>query len=145
MSTEYFYDNSDAQMFPPKPKQAAKPRGMMTISLNFIFYLLIYFFIFNGDIKFLAALMLVMFIHEFGHFVLMKRYGYSDRRLFFIPFMNMFLNQEEENPVTLKQKLFILFLGPVPGIIMGFAALYFGTRNENQNLVVLAWIFLTWN
>ena len=45
----------------------------------------------TSRMKFLVAVMLVMFIHEFGHFVLMKRYGYNDKRMFFIPFMNMFL------------------------------------------------------
>lgn len=145
MNTDYFYDESDKLMFPAKPKVSGKPRGMMTISLNFVFYLLIYFFVFNGDLKFLAALLMVMFIHEFGHFVMMKRYGYSDKSLFFIPFMNLFFSENDENQITLKQKLFIIFLGPVPGIVMGLIALYFGERQRNEQMELLAWIFLIWN
>jgi stage IV sporulation protein FB len=144
MDTGNFYDSSDLQMFPPKPKPFAKPKGMVSISLNFIFYLLIYFFIFNGDIKFLAAVLLVMFIHEFGHFVLMKKYGHNDRKMFFIPFMGMFLGQEERQ-VTLRQKMLILFFGPLPGIIVGIAALIFGKQQANEQLSTLAWVFLTWN
>ncbi|MBC7865226.1 MAG: hypothetical protein IAF38_19785, partial [Bacteroidia bacterium] len=144
MDSAYFNDSSDAQMFPPKPKPEGRKGGMISISLNFIFYMLIYFFFFKSNVKFLVAILLVMFIHEFGHFVVMKRYGYSDKRLFFIPFMNMFLGQDDYQ-ITLKQKLLILFFGPVPGIIMGMAALYFGHTKENSELVVLGCVFLSWN
>ncbi len=145
MNTEYFYDESDVSMFPPKPKPLEKPKGMITISLNFVFYILLFFLVFNGNIKLLAAVLMVIFIHEFGHFVMMKKYGYSDKKMFFIPFLNLFFTEEDSSQVTIREKLFILFAGPLPGIIIGFAALIYGSKVANEQLVGLAWIFLVWN
>lgn len=144
MDTSYFYDDSDVQMFPAKPKLPEKQKGVISISLNFVFYLLIYFLVFNGNLKLLAAVLMAMFIHEFGHFVMMKRYGHNDRRLFFIPFLNMFLGSEER-AVSLKQKLYILFAGPLPGVILGMALLFAGGQKHNEQMNLLGWIFLTWN
>jgi Zn-dependent protease len=140
-----FYDESDIANYPPKPIAQEAPKGLISISLNFIFYLLIYLFLFQGDLRFLAAILMVMFIHEFGHFAWMRKLGYSERRLFFIPFMNFFLPQESEGQITLKEKLFLLFSGPIPGIVIGVIFLLYGNKIGNQEFIQLGWIFLVWN
>jgi stage IV sporulation protein FB len=146
MNKEYFYDESDKTMFPPKPKPMERQKGMITISLNFVFYILIFFLVFNGNVQLLAAVMMVMFIHEFGHFSVMKKYGYVDKRMFFIPLFNIFFRNDDESvQVSSKEKLLILFAGPVPGILIGFAALFYGDKVQNEQMVGLAWIFLVWN
>ena len=139
-----FYDETDLNLFPPKPEPEIRPRRMISISLNFVFYILIYLFVFRGDFRLLAAVLMVLFVHESGHLLMMKRFGYSDKRLFFIPFMNLFLSGED-NQITLKQKLFILLMGPLPGIITGFVLLAAGTNSGNSELISLSWIFLVWN
>ena len=140
-----FYDEGDLSSYPPKPKFEQSPKGMVSISLNFIFYILIYLFLFQGDLKLLAAILMVMFVHEFGHFVWMKKYNYVERNLFFIPFMNYFLPDSEGNQISLREKLILVFFGPFPGLLLGFTAIWLGDYKGNSDLSNLGWIFMVWN
>ncbi len=142
---DYFYDESDLGNYPPKPEVQNAPKGLVNISLNFVFYILIYLFLFQGDLKLLSAVLMVMFVHEFGHFFWMRKFNYKESRLFFIPFMNLFISSTSNEQITLKEKLFLLFSGPIPGIFFGIIMLYFGNKNSHESLIQLGWIFLVWN
>ncbi|MBI4854086.1 MAG: hypothetical protein HY819_20005 [Acidobacteria bacterium] len=65
----------------------------------------------------------ILFIHELGHLVGMKLFGYKDTQILFLPFLGAVTIGEKEN-VTPMQKLVIYLLGPVPGVIGGFIAGY---------------------
>ncbi|KAF0222065.1 MAG: peptidase M50, partial [bacterium] len=68
----------------------------------------------------------ILFIHELGHLVGMKMFGYKDTQILFLPFLGAVTIGEKEN-VTPMQKLVIYLLGPVPGVIGGFIAGYIYT------------------
>jgi Zn-dependent protease len=83
----------------------------------------------------------VILIHELGHFIGMKAFGYSNVRIFFIPLFGAATSGIETNPSGSK-KAIVSLSGPLPGIAIGIilAVLYFVT--ENERLVQPAWIFL---
>ena len=77
------------------------------------------------------SVIIVLFIHETGHLVGMKIYGYRDVKMFFIPFLGAAVSGSAKN-ATAMQKAIVALLGPVPGVVLGivFAILFFKTRNE---------------
>jgi Zn-dependent protease len=71
----------------------------------------------------LLALMLVLLFHEMGHFVAMRWAGYADLKVFFLPFLGAAVSGRHERP-TLRQELIVLYAGPLPGLVLGVAALF---------------------
>lgn len=65
-----------------------------------------------------GVLILVLFIHESGHWLGMKFYGYRDLQMFFIPFFGAAVTGKDTN-VSSTKKAIVMLLGPAPGIIMG--------------------------
>jgi stage IV sporulation protein FB len=68
-------------------------------------------------------LVTVIFIHELGHFIAMKIFGYKAVNMTFIPFVGAYVSGRATN-LSRKNKLIVLLAGPVPGVIIGCASLY---------------------
>lgn len=66
----------------------------------------------------LAWLIGVLLIHESGHFVGMKLFGYRDVRMFFIPFFGAAVSGRSLH-VPGYQAALVILLGPLPGIVIG--------------------------
>ncbi|MFN5459545.1 MAG: hypothetical protein ACK5AY_06525 [Bacteroidota bacterium] len=144
MDFSNFRNTEDLNLYPPKPTNEEKQGKIINVSLNFVFVILIYLFAFGGNIKLLSAVLMVLFVHESGHLLMMKRFGYKDKKMFLIPFMTHFLNNQSKK-INLSQHIFMLMMGPLPGILIGIVLLYFGINNENKEIAGLAWIFLSFN
>ena len=73
----------------------------------------------------LAVLLLVtvIFIHECGHFIAMKFFGYKAVNMTFVPFVGAYVSGQATD-LSKKNKLIVLLAGPVPGIIIGCIILY---------------------
>ena len=67
---------------------------------------------------FLMNLLIVLVIHEMGHFIAMKVFKYQNVRMLFIPLMGAFVQGKKSN-YSQKQSLIVLIAGPFPGIIIG--------------------------
>jgi Zn-dependent protease/tetratricopeptide (TPR) repeat protein len=65
----------------------------------------------------------VFLIHELGHLIGMKLFGYKDTQILFLPFLGA-VTIGEKDDATPMQKLVIYLLGPVPGVIAGFICGY---------------------
>lgn len=70
----------------------------------------------------LPALLCVLLFHELGHFAAMRRAGYRDLKVFFLPFLGAAVSGRHESP-SARQELIVLFAGPVPGLVLGLAGL----------------------
>jgi Zn-dependent protease len=68
-----------------------------------------------------AILMVVLFIHESGHWLAMKAFGYRDLQMFFIPFFGAAVSGKEST-VSTARKAVVALLGPAPGIILGIVS-----------------------
>jgi Zn-dependent protease len=65
----------------------------------------------------LFVVIIVLFIHEAGHYLGMRQFGYRNLKMFFIPFFGAAVNGYACVPVTKESIVYLL--GPVPGIILG--------------------------
>ena len=72
----------------------------------------------NGNPAYLLVLLLVLFIHESGHWLGMKIFGYTDVQMFFLPGFGAAVSGNETTPCA-KQKAIVSLMGPLPGILIG--------------------------
>jgi len=112
------------------------------IALSLIAFIALGFFRFS--LINIGILVLVIFVHELGHAVGMRLFGYRDVSMMFIPLFGGLATGRESNPSGAR-KAIVSLLGPGPGIFlgMGFAIAYFITLQDV--LSQLAWAFLLIN
>jgi Zn-dependent protease len=65
-----------------------------------------------------ALLVVVLLIHECGHYLGMKYFGYRDLQIFFIPFFGAAASGKETT-VSGERRAVVALLGPAPGILLG--------------------------
>jgi Zn-dependent protease len=65
-----------------------------------------------------ALIMGIIFIHELGHYVAMRWFGYREVRMFFIPLVGAAVTGRNHNVPGWK-KAIVALMGPVPGIFLG--------------------------
>ncbi|QDU27682.1 Peptidase family M50 [Anatilimnocola aggregata] len=74
----------------------------------------------------MGLLVAVLLLHESGHFLGMKLFGYRDVKMFFIPFFGAAVSGKK-HAVPAWQEIVVLLLGPLPGLILG-TVLFFAFR-----------------
>ncbi|MDE1151076.1 MAG: site-2 protease family protein [Micavibrio sp.] len=72
------------------------------------------------DWKSAAAVIIVLLVHECGHALAMRIFGYRDMNMFFIPMMGAVVTGNVKNIPVWKQAI-VLLAGPVPGLLFGIA------------------------
>lgn len=66
----------------------------------------------------IAIIMVILIIHELGHFLAMRYFGYSDTNIFFIPLFGAAATGTKKKTTALQE--YIIYLaGPLPGIVLG--------------------------
>lgn len=68
-------------------------------------------------------LILVLLLHEYGHYWAMRYFGYQDTQIFFVPFLGAAATGNKAEP-KLWQEIIVYLAGPVPGILVGLALLW---------------------
>lgn len=128
--------------FPPKPVLAEKKSNALTRSLISLFvYALLFYFVFEQNIAYIAAILVVIIIHESGHFLFMKIFNYSNVKIFIVPLLGAFTSGKKQE-VSQWQLCVIILAGPVPGILIG-SIIYFLNRDiQNDTLKMLGNSFL---
>jgi stage IV sporulation protein FB len=93
-----------------------------------------------------AVLLLVsvIFIHEAGHFIAMKLFGYKAVNMTFVPFVGAYVSGTATN-LSKKNKLIVLLAGPLPGIVIGCTLFYLYHNNYDAIYAQLATPFLLLN
>lgn len=133
-------NNSD--IFPPKPLVAETQRNNLTRSLISLFlYGILFYFLFDRNIAYIAAVLVVLLIHEFGHFLAMKMYNYQNVKLFIVPLLGAFVSGKKQT-VSQRQMSIIILAGPVPGIIVGTLLYMLNKSNPNDTVKMLANVFI---
>lgn len=135
-------ENSNPDFFPPKPVVAETQQNNMTRSLfSLLLYGVLFYFLFDQNIAYIAALLVVLLIHEFGHFFAMKLYNYQNVKLFIVPLLGAFVSGKKHS-VSQKQMSIIILAGPVPGIIIGTVLYVINQTHPNETLKMLANVFV---
>lgn len=72
----------------------------------------------SGTAENLAILAAVLFLHEAGHFLAMRVFGWRDLKMFFIPFFGAAVSGKRNGAESWKEGV-VLLAGPVPGLLAG--------------------------
>jgi Zn-dependent protease len=110
------YDDSCALLV---QKETAGSTGRAWIWLLVTIVLFALSFLRTTELLSIGIVLLVLLIHEAGHFAGMRTFGYRNVRMFFIPFFGAAVaGQKQAAPFW--QRAVVLLLGPLPGIVVGF-------------------------
>lgn len=127
-----------------KPEDTAEnstsfPRTIISL----LFFVLLYYWLFKSWTV-VIALVVVLLIHESGHFIAMKIFGYKGVNMTFVPFVGAYVSGQATN-LSNRNKIMVLLAGPVPGIIIGSALLMLSYYNHEQLYFLFAITFLLQN
>lgn len=131
--------------YPPKPALVKKEsQGHIAVTISSMVLFAVTFSLIINDYLFIGLLIAVLLIHELGHFLTMKAFGYKKLKMLFIPFMGAMV-QGEKDSYSQRESALMLLAGPVPGIITGFLILYFRSESEMSWLIQLGVLFIFLN
>lgn len=129
-------------IYPPKPVLVENTQNSITRSLfSLLIYGLLFYMLFDRNIGYIAGVLLVLIIHELGHFLAMKAFNYSNVKLFIIPLLGGFVSGKKQQVSQLQLSIIIL-AGPLPGILIGVVLLLIGRSYPNEALKMLSNTFL---
>jgi len=138
------YDNSDntEYAYPSKPElreEGPQPILRTVISLGTYFFL--FYFLFERNISYIAALIVVILVHELGHLLAMKFFNYTNVKIFILPLIGA-IHTGTKKQVSQKQMSIILLAGPLPGILLAAGLYYINVGLHNDTIRMLAHSFL---
>ncbi|CAA6820515.1 MAG: Unknown protein [uncultured Sulfurovum sp.] len=135
-----FYQNSEvqaiSQQLDEKPKEATREQKIKTFLFSGIAFVLV-FGLLGIPWSTLPLLIVILIVHELGHYFAMRYFGYQDTSIFFIPFFGAAAKGEKEH-VTPFEEYIVFLAGPLPGIIIG-VGLYIAMLG-NPELQESTWI-----
>lgn len=132
--------------YPQKPKLIEhKPKSGLSVTIfSLVLFIMIFLVIAGDQIKFILDLVIVLVIHEMGHFVMMKYFKYKNVRMLFVPLMGAFVQGTKSN-YSQKESLLVTLMGPFPGVAFGTTAIWFAAEWQNEWLMGLGFMFLLLN
>ena len=140
-----FSEDNGSVSYPPKPELLERNQNSLTRSLlSLLLYALLFYFIFDANVAYIAAVLVVIIIHELGHFAFMRLFQYSNVKIFIVPLLGAFTSGIKQQ-ISQRQLTLIILGGPVPGIVIGCALLWFNRDLNNENVKMLYQTFLVIN
>lgn len=95
-------------------------------------------------IEFVILLTIVVTLHELGHFVLMKLFGYKNVQMNFIPLLGAYVKGDYEEP-NLFKNVVMLMAGPLPGLFLGYSLYLFDFVDYSDDVCWFAYLLITVN
>ncbi len=131
--------------YPPKPVLLEKNTNALSRSLiGLLVYALLFYFIFDQNLAYIAAILLVLIVHEMGHFLFMRLFDYKNVKIFIVPLLGAFTSGKKQQ-VSQWQLSLIILAGPIPGILIGTLLFWFNRQLNNDTVQMLANTFLVIN
>lgn len=153
INTPFEPTNEHEELLPQVHKiisQVQNDAGKNSSLLGNISVLLITIFLFlgsgliNNPVVDIFIIIIVILIHETGHLIAMKLFGYKDVKMFFIPFFGAAVSGKHDD-VSSPKKALISLAGPVPGIIIGLTFVILSGLAESELLYKVAIMFVYLN
>lgn len=132
--------------YPEKPvlvEKKGKTRLDVTV-FTMVLFIGSFIFFFQESIWFVLSLLLVLAIHELGHFLFMKKFKYLNVRMFFVPFMGAFVQGHKEK-YSQKESFWVVFAGPIPGILIGLACFFTAISLKSPEMLTISFLFILLN
>lgn len=133
--------------YPQKPDLVErKYRGSAGLTaLSLVLFALTFLWFFGvEEFNFLLYLLVVLVIHESGHFVMMKFFKYENVRMLFVPLMGAFVQGKKRN-YSQRQSFLVIIAGPLPGIVLGAALLWYSSTYQIAWMLPISLLFLLLN
>lgn len=143
-STENSYQEPQPSVLPKPVLIQDKKNWVRKSMVSLGIYAFLFYFIFNGDIAYIAAVLVVLLIHEFGHFFAMKAFNYTNVKLFVLPLLGAYVTGKK-SLISQRQMTIVILAGPLPGMIIGFCLLISTIYYANERLEMLGNIFFVLN
>ena len=137
-------DNTN--LYPSKPElreRETKNKWSITF-LSLVVFVVSFLILFSDNIQFLLFLILVLFIHELGHFLFMKLFHYSNVRMMFVPLMGAFV-QGAKKVYSQKESFLVVLGGPIPGVFLGVVGAIFAFQYQINWMLELSAVFILLN
>jgi len=133
-------------LYPPKPELIEhKSKGSVALTFfSLVLFIVTFLFFFTDQANFIFQLLIVLIIHEAGHYSMMKLFKYKNVRMLFIPLMGAFVQGSKEE-YSQKQSLMVIGAGPFPGIIIGAILMILASSYQEVWMVDLGMLFLFLN
>lgn len=116
-------ENTEPQLLlPEKPEPPEQRSSLLRTLISLLLFIAVDYMIFKS---WLAVLLLVgvILIHEMGHFIAMKAFGYTGVNMTFVPFVGAYVSGETSN-FSKRNKIIMLLAGPLPGIVIGLVLFF---------------------
>ena len=111
-----------AQSLEEKPKATTKESKIRTFIISGISFVLLFGLI-GIPWSSLPILIVILLVHELGHYFAMRYFGYSDTSIFFIPLFGAVAKGTKEKTSAFEE--YIVYLaGPLPGMIIALIMFY---------------------
>lgn len=124
----------------------SKPRGESNKMVWFVGSIIVFaiLFAFLGFSLFeIGMLVVVLLIHELGHFLAMRYFGYRDTNILFMPFGAATMGRKSQKSAF--EEYIILLAGPLPGIVI--SAMLFMAMMMNilpqENEIILQYVMFS--
>lgn len=106
-------------------------------------YVSVYYLLFR-DLRSIGLLVVVIVMHELGHYIAMRAFGYRNLEMLFVPMLGAYVSGQHAS-VEPGKRLIVLFAGPIPGLVLGtmFGMLY--SYHHAYILYLLALMFILLN
>lgn len=136
----------DFDFYPPKPELIEeKPKSGLSLTIfSIVLFIMVFLFIAGDAINFILQLVIVLLIHELGHFIAMKYFGYRNVRMLFIPLMGAFV-QGSKLHYSQKQSFLVTGAGPFPGVLVGAGLVVAASESQSNFMMTLGLLFLLLN
>lgn len=92
----------------------------------------------------ILILIVVLLIHETGHLLAMRLFGYQNVQMFFIPFFGAAVSGRSDNVAGYKKAL-VSLMGPVPGIFIGIGCLIANLFTVSETMFTVGMMFILIN
>jgi Zn-dependent protease len=132
--------------YPPKPELVEpKAKGNLALTIfSIVLFVMTFLFVFTDEVNFVFHILIVLLVHELGHFSMMKLFKYNNVRMLFIPLMGAFVQGSKET-YSQKQSLIVIGAGPFPGVIIGTLLIVLAGSIKEAWMIDLGLLFLLLN
>jgi Zn-dependent protease len=139
-------NQNPSDWYAPKPVlEKVKVQSNWGLTLfSVLLFALSFLYIFSDELDFVFYLVLVLFLLEFGHYLMMKQFKYEDLRMLFIPLMGAFV-QGSKKQYSQKESFLVIAAGPFPGVVFGLTLLFLAQHYQQTWLLELSFLFLFLN
>ena len=134
----------DDTYYPPKPDIEEQSKTNINKSLLSLGLFILVFYFLIDDLQVLFLIVLILFIHEMGHFIAMKVFGYNGVNMFFIPLIGAMVTGEKDR-ISQSQRAIIVLAGPVPGVLIGCGIIAYAQTIGHTGAAIAGFMFLLIN